>query len=102
MVSGFRTPDKTFDFLGTVEINKIKTVKAKDSDSKKLFGTTSQMTNFSTTFKITTEIQTDRETTMQHLTMRPVDLTTRQAVDLITTVNVTAIPTLNKPFKLFP
>ena len=95
-------PIRLLIFLGTAEIKPIKTVKAKDSDSKKLSGTTSQMTNFSTTFKITTEIQTDRETTMPHLTMRPVDLTTRQAVDLITTVNVTAIPTQNKPFKLFP
>ena len=96
--------------LGTAEIKPIKTVKAKDSDSKKLSGTTSQMTNFSTTFKITTEdkTKTDRETTIMdlYLIMRVVDLTTRP-VDLImtavlTTVNVTAIPTLNKPFKLFP
>ena len=96
--------------LGTAEIKPIKTVKAKDSDSKKLSGTTSQMTNFSTTFKITTgdKTQTDRETTIMdlYLIMRVVDLTTRP-VDLImtavlTTVNVTAIPTLNKPFKLFP
>ena len=92
--------------LGTAEIKPIKTVKAKDSGSKKLSGTTSQMTNFSTTFKITTEIQTDRETTiMDLLIMKVVDLIMRP-VDLImtavlTTVNVTAIPTLNKPFKLF-
>ena len=109
MVSGLRTPNKTFDFLGTAEIKPIKTVKAKDSDSKKLSGTTSQMTNFSTTFKITTgdKTQTDRETTiMDLLIMKVVDLIMRP-VDLImtavlTTVNVTAIPTLNKPFKLFP